>query len=191
MENLLAKNLVLTNDSQKIVWINQDVFGSIEPQRLSQLTDSINEQKQQVANLEQKVQTLKSQIQECDSTPANSQIMGEIKKIRNTVEGKQDPRHAYIASMLILVAAQRQELAEKQGKSVESSNKPIESLIDELAFYKKTWKQRKAAVEDLVLDMLEAGPKSQTKKSIFTAIGMDSDEVAGVSLKSIQVPKQR
>ena len=83
------------------------------------------------------------------------------------------------------------DLEDKKKDAGGCSDKPVSALIDELVFYKKTWKERKTVVEDLVLDMLEAGPKSLTKKSIYTNVGMDSDEAANVSLKSIQIPKKQ
>ena len=89
VETLLGKGVIYTNASKKIVWVNQEVFGEVDPKRLQAIAASVDETKQSVAELEQEVQALKANMKRIAATPANDQLSGELQKLRETIQGKQ------------------------------------------------------------------------------------------------------
>ncbi|CAK9046852.1 Homologous-pairing protein 2, partial [Durusdinium trenchii] len=182
IDKLVELELVRTNE-KKIFWLHQNIFSDTSEAALenaktrkAKLQDKLDKPTQKLARLKDAVAKLKQQ-------PVTKDLGKLVREVQESVS-KLQAEHAAQAE----VDSKARKDAENDPAAANDSERikvGIDVLKEERKFYRAFWSQWRSTLTEMVKDLLEVAPKSMKLPKLFEDLGIDTDEAAGVSIRSI------
>jgi len=159
------------NNEKKLHWLEQTLFGSTGPAKVTKLKAKLLSAGQKLTKKKLASIELKRAVAAIKGEPADSDLEVELAKVKKEVEHQSSVLKEKSST---LSNSHRDEKTKDLKRRAQVG---AYALREELKFYKSAWRKRKDRVKEVAMDILENGSKKMKLDNFLDEIGIEPDNV--------------